>query len=481
LNYGFILARREVISMNESLAAHYFKLSADQGVVSAEAIFANILLSEQKDQRNTDLGVEYLRRAADHGLVSAQLRFAILLRQGRLIEPDLGQSAYYFKLAADQGSIEGKLEYAACLLHGDGVSIDYRKCENYLRQSAEQGDVRGQMRLGICLLSGLLGKFEFNEARALFDLASVSNQFAKYLRDSLSQSDFEIITRSEFSSKGNIFSILRSSSNESIPLIRLLNFHFDGYDESDHRHLLVWQEVARLSFEYLINLSQTEEYQLRSFPSDLLLCESILDMTKLIFRMYTANCSLYENANHFLRCFPVKIVGKFMKELKPILHYIYLLQSSLEYYSYRCPLSEDMIVYRGILSGGQRLAPVYASMINEVIIWPGFTSTSRSRDVAHRDFIKDEDSMLFEIELHPGDVASSIESYSDFPAESEILIAASTRFKILGIEYVEVEIKKSKKLKVVTIPVVKLSYVLSWSEFDLDDRPPVVLVEGDGM
>jgi TPR repeat protein len=54
--------------MNKSLAAHYFKLSADQG------------------------------------LLSAQLHFAILLREGRVIEGNITLSAHYFKLAADQGS-----------------------------------------------------------------------------------------------------------------------------------------------------------------------------------------------------------------------------------------------------------------------------------------------------------------------------------------------------------------------------------------
>jgi hypothetical protein len=417
-----------------------------------------------------------LRQAAEQGLISAQLRFATLLRQGRVIEQNLPLSAHYFKFAADQGSLEGQLEYAICLVRGNGISINHRESEYYLRQAVQQGDMRAQMRLGICLLSGLFGRFDFDEARALFDLASISNPFGQFLRDSLCQSDYELITLSEFSSNGSIYSVLRNSSDQSIPLIRLLNSR-----EDDHHSFPIWQQAAQFSLGYLVDLSQTQRCNLGSLPTDLLSGESIQNMTKRIFRMYTIECSLYKNVNHFLRCFPINIIGKFMNELKGILHYIYLLQSSLEYCSYHHPLSKDVIVYRGFQSGGKRLAPLYGSMINEVIVWSSFTSTSTNRAYVINHFIKNEDSILFEIALHPGNVAVSIKQYSAIPSESEILIAASTGFKIEGVEYIELEIQKSDSLSVVMIPLVKLSYFLSWSDFNIDEQPLTVLVEGDAI
>jgi hypothetical protein len=289
------------------------------------------------------------------------------------------------------------------------------------------------------------------------------------------------MTPLEFSSNGNISSILRSSSNESILLIRLFNFDLNDRNEDDDHQLLIWQEVARFSFEYLIDMSRAQSYVLESSPSDLLSYKSISDLINRIFRMYTIECSLYKSVNHFLRCFPIKIVGKFMNELKGLLHYIYLLQSSIEYHSFHNPLSDDIIVYRGFASGGQQLAPLYESMIDEVIVWSGFTSTSTNRAYVIKKFLKDEDSILFEITLHPGDVAISISEYSVNPSESEILIAASTGFKIKGVEYIDVELQNSDCLSVVTIPLVKLSYFLSWSDFNIDEVPPAVLVEDDGM
>jgi hypothetical protein len=119
--------------------------------------------------------------------------------------------------------------------------------------------------------------------------------------------------------------------------------------------------------------------------------------------MSTSNCSLYENVNQFLRCFPIKIIGKFTGELKGIRHYIYVLPSTWECCSHHLLLSNDIIVYRGFPNGGVRLAPLYESMIDEVIVWLIFTSTSTHRECVIKRFMKDEESILFEIALHPGD------------------------------------------------------------------------------
>jgi hypothetical protein len=88
-------------------------------------------------------------------------------------------------------------------------------------------------------------------------------------------------------------------------------------------------------------------------------------------------------------------------------------------------------------------------------------------------FITDEDSILFEILLHPGDIAVCIESYSRFDYESEILIAASSGFNVESVESINIVREANHELK---IPVVKLSYCLSWYDFDIDERPVTILV-----
>jgi hypothetical protein len=271
--------------------------------------------------------------------------------------------------------------------------------------------------------------------------------------------------------------------DESIPLMRILNSHLGDWNESANAIFEAWQNIARFSIEYLLDVSQSESIQtppsvqsgsldqslvLGSLPMDLLSSNSILEMIPLIFQMYSVESSLYKNVNYFLRCFPIRLIDKFMKEVGGILRYIYLLQSSIECYSHKEPLSSNLCVYRGIPNRGKILMPLYESMIDEVIIWPGFTSTSLDRDKVIDDFINGEDSLLFEILLHPGDVAVRIDTFSVHPDEKEILIAASSGFSVEDVTWVDI-----KGLK---IGNVRLSYCLSWYDFNIDDPPVPVLV-----
>jgi hypothetical protein len=77
-------------------------------------------------------------------------------------------------------------------------------------------------------------------------------------------------------------------------------------------------------------------------------------------------------------------------------------------------------------------------------------------------FIAEDESILFEILLHPGDVA--------------VLVAASSGFIVESVELVNVKIETTNGVKALKIPQVKLSYLISWSDFDIDERPQRILV-----
>jgi hypothetical protein len=165
-------------------------------------------------------------------------------------------------------------------------------------------------------------------------------------------------------------------------------------------------------------------------------------------------------------------MSKFKIELRGILSYIYLLQSSIEYLWHTEPFEENVVVYRGITGNGD-LGSLYFSMIGDIIVWPGFTRTSRDRDYVLKAFIINEDCALFEIELHPGDIAVNIQSQSQYEHEREILIPASTAFKIISVNDVDVSIpgRGGNPPSLLRILIVKLSYFLHWRDFDLDNCP----------
>jgi hypothetical protein len=92
-----------------------------------------------------------------------------------------------------------------------------------LRFAVSQGSIAEKMRLGLYLFSGLFGRFDFTEAQYLFKDLSDSNRFAVILRDSLFPSECRLILALDFSVNGNLFSVLRSSFDDRIALIRVLN------------------------------------------------------------------------------------------------------------------------------------------------------------------------------------------------------------------------------------------------------------------
>jgi hypothetical protein len=242
------------------------------------------------------------------------------------------------------------------------------------------------------------------------------------------------------------------------------------------QRFVIWKGLVESSIHYLLDLSNHDNVSLGSLPTDLMFCESVSEMICLIFRMYSIHSALYQSVNYLLRCFPIDLIGKFQRELGGALRYIYLLQSSIESRSHTQPLSSDIVVYRGLPSKGLKLAALYESMINEMIVWPGFTSTSRSLDyvIDHHKYCQDW--ILFEIELHRGDIAVDIAEDSAYPSESEILIAASTGFLVVEAGSLTVPSVASGTSGELEIPIVKLSYCHSWFDFDIDRQPKTILL-----
>jgi hypothetical protein len=115
-------------------------------------------------------------------------------------------------------------------------------------------------------------------------------------------------------------------------------------------------------------------------------------------------------------------------------------------------------------------------MIGEVVVWPGFTSTSTNLNVVLRRFVKGQDPLLFEIHLHPGDAAVAIGQYSAHRAESEVLIAASTGFVIDDLDSVSAQRLGSTRSGDLPIPRVKLCYFIPWYDLDIDHPPGIGIV-----
>jgi hypothetical protein len=238
--------------------------------------------------------------------------------------------------------------------------------------------------------------------------------------------------------------------------------------------------MARSCTNYLLTLSNLEFICLSSLPIDLGSCKSFPEMIPLIFKMYSIESSLYRNVNHFLRKFPIQILSKFLKELDGMLRYIYLLQSSIHDYAFKHSIAEGQVVYRGLPRRGSDLGSLYASLIGQIIVWKGFTSTSSDITCVMDTFVGGSEGILFEITLCAGAVATALDRDSTNPTEYEVLIAAMSGFMVNSIDYIPAPQSRQGRARRDSvnsmIPKVTLCYWLSWFDFDTDNRPPILIV-----
>jgi hypothetical protein len=296
-----------------------------------------------------------------------------------------------------------------------------------------------------------------------------SNRLAHRFVASMDESD-SLVSATSVSASGGIFGLFWDKSHGR-PSIRLMNPELLEKSVGADECFAVWLDLCRSSFRSLIDISHCEGSALESLPSDLVSCETTAAMIPVLFKMYSKESALYRNINHFLRCFPIELVSKCEKELGGILSYIALLQSSIEQYSLVHPMMADCTVYRGFGSGWLSCALLYETMVGEVIVWRGFSSASLDRALVISSFVKSAAGVLFEIALPAGAVAVSIAEFSEYD-ESEVLIAASTGFLVDSVDLVTV----SNADEEFDIPCVRLSYFVSWRDFDLSHRPPRFLL-----
>jgi TPR repeat protein len=98
---------------------------------------------------------EYFKMSVDQGFVSAEVNYGVCLLEGLSVTVDEVKAVQYLKAAAKQGDIYDEVNYGICLLEGRGVPVDHAKVIQLFQRSADQRNSIAKVNLVSCFHEGL--------------------------------------------------------------------------------------------------------------------------------------------------------------------------------------------------------------------------------------------------------------------------------------------------------------------------------------
>jgi TPR repeat protein len=151
--YGFCLQSGSGISIDLRGAAHYFKLSADQGNAHGPYHYAMCLLTGSGLPRDGENAIQYFELSAESGSPDGQTVVGWMAENGVGHDIDFVAAARYYELSADH-SPAGAARFGRCCHLGQGVAADSTIAAEFFRKAADSNDADGANSFGCCLERG---------------------------------------------------------------------------------------------------------------------------------------------------------------------------------------------------------------------------------------------------------------------------------------------------------------------------------------
>jgi hypothetical protein len=142
--------------------------------------------------------------------------------------------------------------------------------------------------------------------------------------------------------------------------------------------------------------------------------------------------------------------------LRGVLSCACLLQGAIEILP--ATVAPGCVVYRGFDNRRADMAAVFCSLLDQVVVFHGFTLAGKERRRVLRDFVRGSNGILFEILIRPGTIAADV-------GDGDLLIGADSLFKVITVGFIED--------CVFEIPVVRLEWVGAWPDDDPGYSPRV--------
>jgi TPR repeat protein len=138
-----------------TLACHYFRLAAEQGVAESQYRYGIWLLSRDSRHRDIAGAIHTLKLSVDNGSPDGQ--FAIAWMAENAIGPfhsiDLGTAVRCYEQCSDRCTA-GAACFGWCLQTGHGIPVDFTVPAECFKKAADSNDADGINGFGCCLERG---------------------------------------------------------------------------------------------------------------------------------------------------------------------------------------------------------------------------------------------------------------------------------------------------------------------------------------
>jgi TPR repeat protein len=145
---GLVYANGQGALRDDTEAARWFRIAADQGYPPAQYALARMYGAGQGVGKDIAQALAWYRKAADQGYAAAQYAIARTYHVGEGTHQDFAEAMKWYRKAAQQGYANAQNDLGVMYETGQGVPQDHAEAVAWYRKAADQGHSRAQNNLG---------------------------------------------------------------------------------------------------------------------------------------------------------------------------------------------------------------------------------------------------------------------------------------------------------------------------------------------
>ncbi|MEM1287035.1 MAG: tetratricopeptide repeat protein [Pseudomonadota bacterium] len=145
------------VAEDQTEAAEWFGVAAEQGDTEAQVLLATMLLDGVHVESDPERAARLLVSASEAQDPTAMQMLGALTLEGKGVERDIGRAAELIRASAELGNSEAQYTLGILYQEGAGVRQDNRQAYRWFETAARKGNSEAQVEFALGLLNGLAG------------------------------------------------------------------------------------------------------------------------------------------------------------------------------------------------------------------------------------------------------------------------------------------------------------------------------------